>query len=322
MRSDLRFPLSSGHFERLEDSGAINALTVEIKVTDFEVERAKQAYIPLLKACYALANHEPVIFPDGYVPVGEIRVERAELDAASDSAEVAWAVANDVESLEAGIADPDAFGFVVQENSSNCALVCIRGTQIPREWVANFTAVPNPFSLARDFGLVHLGFERMQRSLRGTIARHLDGFGKDTRVTVVGHSVGGAIGMLTAVDIMRNLGRPNVDVCTFGSPRAGKTVFRHRFNSEIKRCYRVVNQGDVVPHVPSLITGWVHVGEEIDVDGNPENPHSLTSYLEGLRNLGTVREIPLEVTVPGETAPLVAESGRAATTPVLSVRVP
>jgi predicted lipase len=192
----------------------------------------------------------------------------------------------------------------------------MRGTQTPREWLANFTAVPNTFTEAPEFGLVHLGFERMSRSVRLSIQQLLGGVPVDARITVLGHSLGGAMATLTAVDLQRNFGRTRIDVCTVGAPRVGKFVFRRKFNEAIPGCFRITNQFDIVPHVPSLVTGWNHAGEEIEVDGDVDSPHSLNAYLHGLRNIGSVREIVMD---PSLGAPAVAASGpyRA-----VSVRVP
>lgn len=286
---------------------------LEAAPSPFEVDRAIAAYIPLLEACYARANQRPFALPPGYDAIAEITASAAEMAEAglADPPVVQQAVRNDISAAEAALADPTAFGFVVRETASGAILLCIRGTQTPREWLHNFTAVPNPFTLVPGFGLVHLGFERMHRSVRASILSGLTGIPPDVRVTVVGHSLGGAMAILAAVDLKRNVNRSNVDVCTVGAPRVGKIDFRRNFNREIAACFRVTNQFDIVPHVPSLVTGWNHTGEEIEVDGNVENAHSLEAYLQGLRNIGTVREI----TVTGLT-PEVAMVG------VVSVRVP
>ena len=285
----------------------------EAAPSDFEVARAIDAYIPLLEACYALADQRPVAIPAGYVVLSEIRGSVAEVAESVVDArpEVAAAVRNDAEAMEA-IADPEAFGFVVREEATGAVLVCLRGTQTPQEWLHNFTAVPNPFSLVPGFGWVHLGFERMYARVRASIRTALAAVG-DVRVTVLGHSLGGAMATLGAVDVKRNMGKTQVDLCTVGGPRTGKVGFRRNFNDEIPIAYRVTNQFDIVPHVPSAITGWNHVGEEIEVNGQVDNPHSLKAYLAGLRRLGQPMELaPAGVAVPESAAASV----------VVSVRVP
>jgi hypothetical protein len=273
----------------------------EARASSFEIERAIAAYIPLLGACYALANQLPVAFPPGYESLGEIRADFSVMTEAIEpaSSEALEAVRNDLEAVQAGVVDPNAFGFVVRESATGAILVCIRGTQTPRDWLANLTVIPTPFSLAPEFGLVHLGFERMHRSVRSSILQGLAGVSADTRITVLGHSLGGAMGTLAAADLKRNDGRARVDVSTFGAPRVGKFVFRRGFNRAIPDCFRVTNQFDVVPHVPSLITGWNHAGEEIEVDGDVDNPHSLSAYLDGLRNIGSLREVVTAAALEG-----------------------
>ena len=279
----------------------------------FEVDRAISAYIPLLEACYAQANQRPFALPAGYVAIAEIRAELAKMlkAAVAEPPAVRQAVANDVAAAEAATIDPASFGLVVREQATGSVLVCIRGTQTPSEWLANFTAVPSPFTLVPGFGLVHLGFERMETSVRNSIASALNGVPSDARITMLGHSLGGAMAILAAVDLQRNFGRTNVDVCTVGGPRVGKADFRRSFDGEIADCFRVTNQFDIVPHVPSLITGWNHVGEEIEVDGNVESPHSLAAYLSGLRHIGRVREVSISGAVR-----------EAAVVGVLSIRMP
>jgi hypothetical protein len=311
-RSTLRQPLTQAHFEAPPEAPFDVDIRLEAVASDFDVTRARDAYIPLLVACYAFANQTPYELPAGYTSLGEIRRDETEFAQmeAIESPEVQEAVDNDVDATEAAVADPSAFGFVVREDRTGSVIVAIRGTQTPREWMANFTAVPQPFSLARDFGLVHLGFEMMERSVRDSIAAALGNIPADTRVTVIGHSLGGAMANLAAVDLKRNMGRKVVDCCTFGGPRVGKFIFRSKFNEFIPECYRVTNRGDIVPHVPTMLTGWCHVGEEIDVDGAVENTHSLPAYLEGLRNIDFVREL------------VFGDGGEEALPHVMSIRVP
>jgi triacylglycerol lipase len=286
--------------QKSQGESAAAEFRVEAVPSPFEVDRAITAYLPLLEACYARAHQRPFAFPAGYEAVAEITASAMEMAEAglADPPVVQEAVRNDMTAAEAAVADPAAFGFVVREHATGAILLCIRGTQTPGEWLHNFTAVPNPFTLVADFGLVHLGFERMHRSVRGSIQSAVTALPPDTRITVVGHSLGGAMAILAAVDLKRNLHRTNVDVCTVGGPRVGKTDFRRNFNREIPGCFRITNQFDIVPHVPSLLTAWNHVGEEIEVNGRVENAHSLDAYLQGLRNIGTVREVSISGLTP------------------------
>ncbi len=289
---------ASASFEESETAPFLAALGVS--ATDFEIDRAISVYIRLLRACYEFSHGNPnPQLPDGFEEVGRV-VAREDLSLSVENLDpvARQAVENDFAALDRearsggeglaldSIPNPEAFGFVVRDRNSGDLIVGIRGTQTPEEWVANFTAIPNSFNEVPGFGAVHLGFERMWRKVRASVATSLAPLPSAARITFLGHSLGGAMAVLGAVDAKSNFGKTNVDVCTLGGPRVGKIRFRVNFNNLIERCFRVTNQGDVVPHVPSVITAWNHTGTEIEVNGRRPNPHSLDSYLAGLENLG------------------------------------
>lgn len=305
-----------------ESADRLPSSDLEAKPSDFELRRAIDAYIPLLQASYAFAHGNPNPPMPGFEILARIKSgsnEAIGVFEASGSGQPLTpaqraSLENDFRALnrearlggeELGlesIPSPDAFGFVVRHQATGAVIVSIRGTQTPEEWVKNFTAIPNPFNEAPEFGAVHLGFESMWRRVRASVEPALRALPGDTRITFLGHSLGGAMAMLGAVDMKRNLGRTNVDVCTFGGPRVGLFVFRRKFNQMFDRCFRVTNQGDIVPHVPPfLLGGWVHAGLEITVNGQLEGPHGLDAYLAGLKRLDgaleTAQLIPAAATL-------------------------
>jgi predicted lipase len=188
--------------------------------------------------------------------------------------------------VAAAIANPGGFGFVARVKNTDEFLVSIRGTQTPEEWVKNFTAVPNPWNEVPGFGVVHLGFEQMWRRIRVSVFQALRNVPARSRITIVGHSLGGAMATLGAADLKRNLGKDvDVDLWTVGCPRVGQLRFRSNFNRLVPQSFRVVNQGDAVPHLPSVLQLFVHVGKEVDVKGHDGNPHSLDAYQDGISKL-------------------------------------
>lgn len=260
-------------------------ITIHIRATDFEVDRAINAYIPILASSYQLAHGLPFSLPDGYQEIGRVSASAGDVGRMA-RAEQASEARPEARAMAAAIAHPDLFGFIVREVATSAVVVSIRGTLVPEEWLRNFTAIPAEYSFLPHFGTVHLGFRLIYASVRASLERGLAAVPGNTRITVLGHSLGGAMATLAGPDIKCNLNQQNVDVCTFGGPRVGKPDFRGKFNAEIARCYRVTNQFDIVPHVPTIVTGWMHVGEEVEVDGNLDNAHSLVAYLAGLRAIG------------------------------------
>ena len=275
-------------------------ITIQVRASDFEVDRAINAYIPILASSYQLANGLPFSLPDGYQEIGRVSasagdVERmARADHARDAKPEARAMA-------AAVAHPDLFGFIVREAATGAVIVSIRGTLVPEEWLRNFTVIPAEYSILPNFGTVHLGFRLVYASVRASLEQGLAAVPRNTRITVLGHSLGGAMATVAGPDIKRNLKQQSVDVCTFGGPRVGKPDFRGKFDAEIARCYRVTNQFDIVPQVPTIVTGWMHVGEAVEVDGNLDDAHSLPAYLAGLR--------AISVPDPGLTARVLERRG-------------
>lgn len=259
---------------------------LEVRASRLDVTRAITAYLPLLEQAYRLARDEAVVFPAGYQRLAEITAN-ASLTAMAAGVGGSPAAQVDAAAMAAKAINPEKFGFLIREAATGSLLVVIRGTMVVEEWLKNFTAVPTPYDFVRGFGLVHLGFEAVYGSVRNSVINALQGQPPATRITLVGHSLGGAIATLAAPDILINLQRPHVDVCTVGAPRPGKQDFRERFDERIADCHRVTNQLDIVPHLPTVAAFWRHVGEEIEVSGAAPGQiaHSLDAYLDGLLKL-------------------------------------
>ncbi|KAK9078333.1 hypothetical protein SSX86_002390 [Deinandra increscens subsp. villosa] len=147
---------------------------------------------------------------------------------------------------------------------------------------------------------------------------------EDVSVTVVGHSMGGALATLNAVDIVVNgYNKPTdpsrdavlVTAFVFASPRVGNSNFKQIFSScENIRVLRVENAHDVVPHYPLKLQlmcfpmniGYSHVGEVLKIDtskspylkspGDIQRWHDLETYLHGVA--GTNGEGEFDLVVP------------------------
>lgn len=91
-----------------------------------------------------------------------------------------------------------------------------------------------------------------------------------TSVTIVGHSLGGAIAELDTLYLRLNL--PSsiaVKGITYGTPRVGNPAWANWFNSQVNGNFNRINHNlDPVPIVPGRGMGYSHVGGEIHIDGS------------------------------------------------------
>lgn len=151
---------------------------------------------------------------------------------------------------------------------------------------------------------VHAGFHneylRYREIILEYVSRHPD---KDIYVT--GHSLGGALAVLNAFDIVAHT-RRQVTVFTFGQPRIGGEKFRKAYEELVPDSYRVVVDGDPIPRTPGVLIDYEHVGKllQVNQEGGQLPPddirssalfqlfdfpkHVLRSYYISLKELQTI----------------------------------
>ena len=104
---------------------------------------------------------------------------------------------------------------------------------------------------------IHEGFLKAWTSIKDkvlTLAGDMlirNGGGKNVTVLVTGHSLGGALAEVSALDILATMDRP-LTVVTFGAPPIGTSKFTTTFDQQISDAWRVFTVHDPVP---KLIVG-------------------------------------------------------------------
>ncbi|KAG1745926.1 Alpha/Beta hydrolase protein [Suillus paluster] len=85
-------------------------------------------------------------------------------------------------------------------------------------------------------------------------------------VTLVGHSLGGALAELDCVFMALNL-PSNIAIkgVTYGTPRVGNPAWASLFDSLISDFQRINNEKDIVPIVPGRFMGFSHVQGEVHI---------------------------------------------------------
>lgn len=132
-----------------------------------------------------------------------------------------------------------------------------------RNWITDLNAQRQPYPGLRG-ATVHKGFYNAYLSVARQVnlaAKSLLANCQNCHVYVTGHSLGGAIATLAAADLYSLT--PDLTLYTFGSPRVGDQTFATYFDKIVPDTFRIVNNNDLVPHLPQRFLGFRHVSREI-----------------------------------------------------------
>jgi hypothetical protein len=180
--------------------------------------------------------------------------------------------------------DTETQAFIT--HNDKVMLISVRGTQETADIGRDLDARQVPYQ--EGVGQAHRGFYDAFIAAKPFIQRYMDAFytGEQTLI-VCGHSLGGAIALLLAEWLRRLPAAPNLQLYTFGSPRAGDRAFAQ--GAQALTHHRLVNHNDPVPGVPAtwMDAEWRMVlpGTAI-ILGSLANPLlGLTLILAGLLNL-------------------------------------
>ncbi len=153
-----------------------------------------------------------------------------------------------------------SIGLICQQDKTGDVAIAIRGTEGTLEWIhdAEFLQVPCPFLAGA--GHTEDGFTDMYETLRTAIEpdapKVVNALAKLPfaqpvgSVTICGHSLGGALATLLALDVAANTKFGDPAVYTFGSPRTGDLLFARTYDQVVKNSYRIANRLDIVPALP------------------------------------------------------------------------
>jgi len=142
------------------------------------------------------------------------------------------------------------------------------------------------FDLCGNFGQVHKGFLRAYKSVREEIFEIINEH--KLPVQLVGHSLGGALAVLCAIDLYENLTR-DFCCCNFGTPKIGDKKFKKSFIDRQIKIKRFFNIKDPIPCYP-FSRKFKHVGERYKVGKKywkckSINFHFMKTYIEELKKL-------------------------------------
>lgn len=224
--------------------------------------------------------------------------------------------------LSAHMGQEVMFGFIGFDTTTKDLVVVLRCTETFLEAVHDIAFVPIPNSMkGAEFTLVGSGFLRLFQSLKFStrnggsfypnVKERIEQyacFPEKRNVVICGHSLGGAIATLLALDVALNTLVREPEVYTFGSPRVGDVFFARKFNQKVTNSLRIVTGYDPVQTVPILPSYW-HVDTAKALDLNWKDLklsvmvwHHMSTYLHALSKIiPGIDVIPL----PPESLPTV-----------------
>lgn len=209
---------------------------------------------------------------------------------------------------------------ILEDPADNQAVIVFRGSENDRDWDTNLQigtreqswkkeafreemkevaeAVVDEEALVypKEYGepsrpvKMHEGFIKAYLSIRDEIHEQVQN-SATTQYRVTGHSLGGAIATLCAVDLQYNFGsKAVIEAYTFGSPRVGNAAFSESYQQRVPNTWRVVNGWDAVAGLPAPWQGYRHVEETVKlarkftwkiVTGS-FNDHKISSYISAI----------------------------------------
>jgi hypothetical protein len=164
-----------------------------------------------------------------------------------------------------------ADGFIAVNDRHEQIIVSFRGSLSLLNWISNLRVWQEtvPWGQA---GSVHSGFLSVYKKMASVVQSGLleqQLLHPHYSVLFTGHSLGGALASLAAVDQAVNTTR-RVSLITFGQPRVGNLEWSQFVNTTLSgTLQRWVNKADLVPHLPLYSLRFVHHPREywVGVDG-------------------------------------------------------
>jgi triacylglycerol lipase len=138
----------------------------------------------------------------------------------------------------------EVFGFIAE--SADTIVVAFRGTASLKNVNSYLDISQISYPFVKNSGKTHRGITRIYQAARYPIMNEINTLSPKKRLLVTGHSLGGGLAALFALDAAVNTKFQNPILYTFATLPIGDECFQKRFYKEVKNSIRIVNVYDSV----------------------------------------------------------------------------
>ena len=169
-----------------------------------------------------------------------------------------------IESQDEGQTDTQA--AILDDALIQNLYLVFRGTEKGIDWINNFQFRQKIYPYGDESTTdvrFHKGFMGAYFAVRERLLEVVRLY-PERSIVVTGHSLGGAIATIAALDVQFNVTQHTgqaISLYTFGSPRVGNSALVNSFRQRVPKSYRFVYGWDVVTRTPRGWQGFEHVPE-------------------------------------------------------------
>jgi len=170
----------------------------------------------------------------------------------------------------------DTQAYIGFENSSNSIIVSFRGTDLLSlpNWIEDLSV-----GLKREYNKckgceIDDGFAKAHDAIQDQVFNSVDSMFQSypaANLLITGHSLGGALAVLTAVDMALKYNNVSISLYTYGCPRVGNEQFADYFDGMKITSYRVVHWADPIARLPPQPLHYQHVQTQIWYNADSTN---------------------------------------------------
>ncbi len=204
-----------------------------------------------------------------------------------------YSLVNSITASHLGIFD--FYGYIAESPES--IVVAFRGTRTNPDWMADLSALQADFPYTPERLRIHSGFGTVYDSFRQRLIAALTNLSNSKQLYVTGHSLGGALAILCALDAAVNTAFNHPIMYNFGSPRVGDSEFVECYSRLVDNSMRIVHSNDIVALLPPAeiqlpfskdMIYYRHIGKLVMLSaphGSIFINHTMRSYIHGLKLL-------------------------------------